>query len=100
MATGSDSNSDGVRALGVQLPHLPQIGNVAEWFKALVLKTRGCNSPVGSNPTVSSMNKIKLDIDDNLKKKLISLVEKGQLPSEAVSDRVSPERLSRALKYS
>jgi hypothetical protein len=27
---------------------------MAEWFKALVLKTRGGNTPVGSNPTFSA----------------------------------------------
>lgn len=29
-------------------------GSVAEWIKALVLKTSRCNSLVGSNPTASS----------------------------------------------
>ena len=27
---------------------------MAEWFKAAVLKTVGCQSPVGSNPTPSA----------------------------------------------
>lgn len=30
---------------------IPIYGRVVEWFKALVLKIRGCNSSVGSNPT-------------------------------------------------
>lgn len=29
-------------------------GGVAEWLKAAVLKTVGCHSPVGSNPTSSA----------------------------------------------
>ena len=29
-------------------------GRLAEWSNALVLKTRGCNRSVGSNPTSSS----------------------------------------------
>ena len=29
-------------------------GEVVEWLKTAVLKTAGCNSPVGSNPTFSA----------------------------------------------
>lgn len=39
---------------------------MAEWFKALVLKTRGCQSSVGSNPTSSATNK------DNVMQKKIT----------------------------
>lgn len=35
---------------------------MAEWFKAAVLKTVGCNSPVGSNPTPSSNLESKLNV--------------------------------------
>lgn len=30
-------------------------GGLAEWFMAAVLKTVGCKSPVGSNPTPSAL---------------------------------------------
>lgn len=36
----------------VELP--PANGKVAEWFKAALLKSVGCNSPEGSNPSLSS----------------------------------------------
>ena len=31
-------------------------GSVAEWSKAAVLKTDGCNRSVGSNPTASAID--------------------------------------------
>ena len=40
---------------GVRLLYLPQnIGELAEWSIALVLKTRGLHGSVGSNPTFSA----------------------------------------------
>ena len=40
---------------GDRYPLRPPIrGSVAEWSKAAVLKTDGCNRSVGSNPTASA----------------------------------------------
>ena len=40
---------------GFESPFLRLFGGMAEWFMALVLRTKGAQAPVGSNPTPSAL---------------------------------------------
>ena len=54
-----------------------QTGELSEWFMVAVLKTAGCHSPVGSNPTLSAMVFERTPVSKDSKCKMLTGVMDG-----------------------